>query len=760
MNEVQQLPEPESSAALTLRQEVSPERWDCIVRKALAQSQIVEDVRERCCQSGVSLSEALRQVSPKTPWPTFQYWSRRAGDGSKVSWENLLDRRIPPRPKRISKEVRASAGALRRVRPTMSGDEARSHLVQQHGEVDGRISDTSLLRIWREAGLVGLEHPVAAEVVEETFHGGAGLALIGAAASETGALDALARAVKEEGVRTVERIDALNLEVPAEPTGRDERGRLTAEYNRAVRAGVAPGTADGRWAPDYVKRQQRDLGKLQVLGHRTQTTAMKLLATGLIPLLTERRGFDGLDGPFGDWLGLLGGVAYKPATLDKFLAQLALLDVEDALWEQHASWSRELAMRWGAGEGQPSWLRVIVYIDASQDPHWTYRYAKSGKVSRTGRVGPCLTRVTVTSGPGVPILMETYAGTVSLKKELPRLLERVDGIIGEGELRRVTLLVVDAEMATPKLLQMLVSDENRTFITVLKGVNIAKDFVATSEWQSYRDRDKLREGYIVLHGEGVPKEGLRIRVVEMHRDGRNPHSTYFGTCADPDEMDAVDVATAYLSRWPHQEHFFRNARNGMGMDRSHGFGGETVHNVAYDTKAEEAERRVRRTKEEEAYAQRALEIAEKEGRPEFRKTAKALVRATKAAQRTAKKDLEAIRTTPREIYTRDTARENVVTALMVTAFTLIEFVLREYCVNLGMELRTFIEHFVYLPVTMVTSDTEIRYRIHLSARNSIRADQLSKACAKVTSRGIRRNGKTLVFEAVEPERKRLPVRLI
>lgn len=729
------------------------------MKKAVTQARVVEEVRARCRTGEVSLSEALRQVSPNTRWPTFQYWSNRAGDGSTVSWEDLLDRRTPPRPKMISKEVRASAVTIRQVRPQATYEEARLLLVRQHGE-DGRISDTSLLRIWREAGLVGLELPVVAAVVETTYHGGAGLALIGAAASETNAFSALAEAVKEEAAHTVDRVKDLDLNVPPEAPGRDERGRLTAEFNRAVRAGVEPGETDARWSPDYVKRQQRELEKLQVLEHQTDTIAMKLLTTGLVPLLTERRGFDGLDGPCGEWLGLLGGVPYKPATLDKFLAQLGLLDVEDALWAQHASWSRELAMKWGSGKSQPGWLRAVVYIDATQDSYWTHRYARSGKVSRTGRVAPCLTRVTVTSGPGVPILMETYAGTVSLKKELPRLLNRVDALIGDGELKRVTLLVVDAEMATPKLLHMLASDEDRTFITVLKGANVPKNFVATSDWQSYRDRDKLREGHIVLHGEGVPKKGLKIRVVEMHREGRNPHSTYFGTCAPFDEMDASEVATAYLSRWPHQESFFRNTRNGMGLDRSHGFGGEMVLNVAYDTKLEQAERRARRAEDDEAFALHSLQEAEKEGRADFIKTAKALARATKTAHRNAKRELAAIRTTPREIYTRDTARENVVTVLMVTVFTLIEFVLREYCVNLGMELRTFIEHFVYLPVTMVTSDTETRYLIHLSARNQIRADQMRKACAEITSRGIRRHGRTLVFDAIEPERKRLPVRPI
>lgn len=112
-------------------------------------------------------------------------------------------------------------------------------------------------------------------------------------------------------------------QVPAEPAGRDEHGRLTAEYNKSTRAGVAAGEQGARWAPDYQKRQTRDLGQQRVLSESPDTLAQKALAIGVMPLLTERRGFDGLDGPQGAWLELLShGVAYKPRTLDKFLGQL------------------------------------------------------------------------------------------------------------------------------------------------------------------------------------------------------------------------------------------------------------------------------------------------------------------------------------------------------------------------------------------------------------------------------------------------------
>ncbi len=96
-----------------------------------------------------------------------------------------------------------------------------------------------------------------------------------------------------------------------------------------------------------------------------------------------------------------------------------------------------------------------VCIPGPADPYWTQRYASSGKVTRLGRVMPCLSRVAVTGGPAVPLLVETTAGTVSLKKALTGVLKAVEDAAGLGEIRRVTL--EDAEAATAGLLTALSS---------------------------------------------------------------------------------------------------------------------------------------------------------------------------------------------------------------------------------------------------------------------------------------------------------------
>jgi len=748
-----------SAIGKELQSNLKPKQWAERVTKADEQARVVSSVRAGASR-GLPMSKVLKTVSPNTPWPTFQYWNARVGEDSDVPWESFLDRRIPPRPETIPDVVRASAIALRSARANMECDQARSLLTAQHG-AKGDISDSSLFRIWREAGLIAETEDFEEEEVE-VFHGGAGLAMIAAAAAETQSFSALAVSVQEGAQQTVAR--QTQGEVRDELSGRDEKGRLTKEYNALNRAGVEPGKPDTRWTPDYQKRQERDLGELQVLEHGCHIISDKLLAIAATSLLTESRGFDGLSGPRGEWLGVLGGHAYMASTLDKFLAQLGLLDVEDSLWAAHASTASRVVSRWATAAGCPPWLSLILYVDATQEPHWTDKYAKSGKISRTGRIAPCLTRIAVNAGPGQPMMVETFAGSASLKTELPRVLERADDIIGKGELGR--LLVMDAEMAAVGLLSTLKADPQRDFVTVLKGVAVPKNFVPTTDWQTYRDRDKIREGTLILHGDGAPDDGLHLRVVEMRREGRHSQSTYFGTSCSPDTMTTPEVPDAYLSRWPNQEALFRNARNGLGLGTTHGYSGEWIANVALDTKRAKAERGVLRATSREVEARQRYQATQKPNAAtsvkQFSKSAKKeLVAATRSVHE-AEEALAKIESTPRLIYERDTARENVVTALRMHLFFLIEYVLREFFGGLGIELRTFIEHFVNMPVTVVTTDTTITYQIEANPRHHDRNRQMNEACNEATRRKITRGGRVISFEMVAPpeliKRKRVKVR--
>lgn len=795
------LSEPGSEMAIRLREKISERVWEQRVEAAKQRVKSLEAVCRKRDDTGISWLRCLREVEPDVSWSQYQYWCKKLRTGLGSNWERLLDYRTPPSRPTVPEQVRAVARTLRQVNPEMDCETARKHLMGAFGD-NGAISDTTLRRIWSEAGLAKAQQPPSRESAQ-SFHGGGGLALIGAAAEETGAPLALAKAVLAFGLDNVpdSETDAKSEAPPTSPLSapekRDGKGRFTADYNHAIRAGLAPGDEDPRFATDAAKRAQRDLTSLSILKQRPEILAHKFLSMGMTPLLTERRGFDGLVNTQGGWLAVLGGTAYMPATLDKGLAELALLKANSTLWAAHGQNWAATSRLWS--QGGPPWLQMLLYVDATQDPYWTRRYAASAKVSRIAKVMPALTRVAVMAGPGVPLLMVTIAGAVSLKSELIPTLERLEETVGKGEVGRIT--IVDAEVATAQASVLaLAGMPDRYFITVLKGSMAslaAKEACDWQEWADYRDRDQVREGALLLTGEGAPAGGLRLRLVEMRREGRQSKSTTFATTAPGDTLGTADVVTAYLSRWPHQEQRFRDGRNGGGLNRTQGYGGEHVTHVAIETELEKAEQRVARAQarvaKEAANLDAAIDLKEgihaelktsrkkltvakkthrdpagseeladataaKEVKERRTKAAQQAVTSTTKALHAAKKKLENAemeldkkKTTPRVIYRRDTTREDIGTALTATLLMLVQYVIREFFPQgTRMEWRTFIELFVYLPVTVKSSSKQIAYQIEASLRDPARLAQLRHACEEINRRKIHRKGKLLRFSVADP----------
>jgi hypothetical protein len=641
--------------------------------------------------------------------------------------------------------------------PTITVEEARKHLVAQFGEERGGISGTSLKRIWKETGLAqprgGHRGGARGEQVTQ-LTGGGGLALLAAAAAETGVVAELGAAAVEQA----EEQARLQPEVVGNEHDnlRDNHGRFTSAYNKAEHG---EGPSDRRRDPDSTKRTRRALATVTLCESQPETVGQKLLAIGTSPLLTERRGFDGLESPSGAWLAALGGHAYADTTLDKCLSELALVDAGEALWTVHAQQWQKLTKPWSEGADVPWWRRHVVYVDGTQDPYWTRRFASAGKVSRVGRTMPCLTRVALMGGPGVPLIVETFAGTVSLKKELLPFLARAEAVLGEGELGRLT--IIDAEMGTTPLLTELADRPGHWFVTVLKGSTERSARLSEAQpWRPFRERDKLRELSIQLGDTTNDAQGLVLRGVEMVREGsRNPTSTLFVTNATIEELSTEEVAAAYLSRWPHQEQRFRDGRNGVGLNRSHGYSGQNVAHVALSTKLEKAGRRVahansglERAMTVEALAQARLDESSRGQRTE----AKALLATTARARRLAERRMEtverehaALASQPREIYVRDTTRDGIVTCAKLTVLMLIEYVLKEYFGGLRMEPRTFIELFVAVPVTIRETRREVMYEFRANPRSPINTQRLRDACAEVDGRKIRADGKRMRFVVVE-----------
>jgi len=590
------------------------------------------------------------------------------------------------------------------------------------------------------------------------LHGGGGLLLLQAAELETGAISAQAEAV---------------LSAAAEETGgggqprpedeaRDNRGRFTAEYNSRRQERYEAAGLDPFFHSVSEVREERDLSSLQVVRMGLETLWARLCTVVALPLVTERRGMWGLDGPQGAWLATFSSFAYKAGSAEKTLSELKLLDVGGVMWDAHAvTWGRVL-LRWVDG---PGWRQLVAYVDTTTDPYWTKRFAASGKVARTGRVQPSLSRVNLSAGPGVPIFMEVVSGTAKLKDQLVELLKRADELLGAGELGRIT--VVDAECGTATMLQTFASWSARDLVTVLKGSQRqGKTLQETGPWLPFRERDRVREARVVLADE------LLVRVVEMERVGsRHPTSTWFATTADEDLLTTCDVAAVYLSRWPSQEDLFRRGRDGAGLERSHGFGVSKTQNVAVLTKREKADEKVQRCNAElrgalgaqidaelgleDARSRLAVRKADGEkldGRNKLgARQARARLQEARQQVRTVERDrVKALReqrkqqSMPDEIYVRDTGLDSITTCLKMTLLALLEYICQEYLGGRRITPRVFAEAFVPLPVRIIERRHEVIYEVEPNQRDPEMMALLSEAFERINQRNLRRGKRRIV----------------
>ena len=748
---------PTTDHGKAIRAEVSDARWAQVVADAEARASRLEAVFAHVAEHGSSWRSAVRAVGGGVSWPTFRHHKRHYESRPGPAWERLLDGRVPP-DRSYPEEVGKTAVLLRRLDAEIGVSEARAKLVKLYGAADGGVSDTWLKRVWAEAGVSQPRggRGAGSGVEEQRFHGGGGLALLVAVEAEKGMTLRLAESVQAQGAVAALRQEGST--VVADDGERSADGTFTAAYNARRREGCEPGEADARWAPDEDKAQRRALQGLGSVEMKPETLARKLLAMGVTPMLTERRGFDGLEGPAGQWLGVLGGVAYMPATLDKALAELGVLDVGSEMWGTHACTWTELSGRWC--EEEDSWPQSVAYIDGTADPYWTRAFAASGKVSRVNRVMPCLTRLAIHSGAGVPLYVETHAGAASLKKRILPMLEALDRAVGsEAEVDRLT--IVDAEVGTVEMLHALDDQAGLVFITVLKGAVLKSALrFREGEWMPFRDRDEVREVELGLRrsGKGESTVWSRFRCVEMRRtSSRKPQVTTFVTNAHADDIGTVEIATRYLLRWPRQEQKFRLGRDGGGLNRSHGYGGARVTHVALENKKDVAARSV-------AHATRRAEIADDVGSnlaeacaewpAQPRKQLEALTDRNrrergKALERSRERQ-EHVGSMPEEIYVRDTGRDSIMTCLKLNALSMVEYALQEYFGGVRMAWRTFIEQFVHLPVTVRNSATRREYVLAANPRQPERMEQLERALAEINRRQILLGHQLLVF-ALERE---------
>lgn len=785
--------EPASLELIRVKSCISAESWQRRVEQAARDEPVIRAILEEVA-AGALLNAAIAKVLPakRRSWAL-----RRIPEYRERGFEALIDARTPREP-RVSVACRQVVQTARELNPRVTADEVLALLHEQ--QVTPLPSKTTIKREFsRVVERAKYQRKKAAraearvEVVELPL---AGAELLGAAEEETGGIAALTGEVVRIGQ---EARDASAGRKPAKDVERrNARGQFTVAYNRARRR------QRGEEIASYLRTaEEKGEGRVpswpRFVREKPETIDAKLRMLVFGGMVAGSKGWDALRAAEAAGLASVARFAYMPSTLAKFVSALAVSGAAQPLIEVVGRrWHQVAQERWG----EPGAMAAI-YIDNHAKEVWTSLFTQSGKVSRLGRVMPCITTTYAHTGAGTPVVLSVQSGAAPLAPRLVELVERAERLL-ETDVRRAT--VIDAEGCTFDLLASF-AKAKRVLITPLKPSRVPElelTYSRGSYFRPYREHDELRvaQATLVHKSTGRSLEVGALLVRRAHRDT----DTVLLTTGLALGMEGHDLADLYYRRWPVQENAFKESAV-VGLGEHRGNCARMVTNVAVVTELERLQTRAQRdaetltrlTDEAAVLAGEAAEQTREQARAEaalstrrrrldnriaqdktsgktFARIAldhqQALVHAeacttTAAKARDALNDNTTRRATleqraadvaaritrlepRRTIRQIDVAQDTILTAIKLTAVQLISFVLREYLSSLPMTPQTFVQRILTIRGRKeISRDTELVV-FYENRRDPLVNEALRSACQRLNQRALSRDGRRLQFAVQQP----------
>ena len=736
----------------------------------------------------MSKERAIREVAPDEPLST---WKQRLTRYRSGGWQALVNRNRVGAARKVSPEVVAVVRGLLEGNPELRSEA----LCAKVNKVLGiSVQGATMRKLLRDLGLAHRPGPPGPSMKAEPLPL-AGAELLKGAEADLGAVARLTADIEA----ALEALPDETGPVLDDRANRDERGRFLASYNE----GQAKGEADlgPKFETVDIRRQGRDLSAMRTANSSYPSLFRKALALTLFPCVLDTPRPDGLRHWQGEHLAGLVGVAYMPETLLKFMRELKLAGVADAMRESAARF-------WMTVEGpalDPVTGAVVLYADTTTKPIWTHHFSRSTPVAKLGgRVMPAMSTVMLHSGTGTPLVYRTFSGTVSLPDKTMELIREYEAAAGEATVKR--LLVMDREGHAIEYIKKLQSG-TWLYIVPLRSNVLGPNaqFDALTEWAPYGEQgDEVREGRLLLHDRRKGEGDLWVRVVarKRHRTGKE---AWYATNAPQVEFPPPVILDRYFDRWPLQEHRFRDAYGRVGLHVHHGFGKELVANIAVLDRIEQLEGRLRRLERarddattaatdlsvqaaqlEEAVTKVAGRIAELRSQEDAdvavgRGSSKlfverhALIRSLEtwhhsARQRldgfvqsrdehvgrasTAESTIERVRAEAdklsrrRQIYTVDTELDEIMTAFKLTFVNLCMHLMKRY-LGAQMELDTLIQAVLTLPGERTVTRSTETVRIYRHDRDRKVMPLVETACRLLTEKRLMRNKRRLIYEVVD-----------
>jgi hypothetical protein len=759
--------------------------------------QAIQEVRGR--PEGETERDAIARIVTWAHRSSYRRW-QDAFDAH--GFEGLLDWRIAHQ-SRMPAAVREAICTLRRADANYPVSDIVVFVAKHH---EFQTSETTVKRVLKSAGLHRRPGPSATPPVSGARRLElAGMRLVEAAAVETGYVGALAQGIVEH-IADLPRPAEV---APVDTSDRDDCGRFLPAYNERYRKPDGDQLGPG-FASVSVKREGMDPDRLQVGQVSQEVIERKLYAVMASPLLGTGR-WDGIRVPRGQLLDELCGVAYMPATLEKFTGELKYAGVANTLWEVHARLWLEQTPDWGDER-----RAAVLYVDGSTKPIWTTLFSQATKVSNVGRTMPGIEQIAFHSGYGVPLWMATHSGRAPLVKHVPRMLSEMERTWGSSAVGRI--VVIDAEANSVPFLQELErAPTSRAWVTRLRADWLeGKRIFNRTNYQPYRDGDRVRVGLVDLNDPNVKAGQFRVRVVEVERRTTGK-VTYLGasTRLDENEWNSKDLADLYFDRWPNQEANFRAVNQATGSKQVHGYGKRLVDNISVVTKLDQldgqirgAQERLEHQQQEQVERSRKLreqariqarrirrsetvdrklkgrklvgadvllstqklvaerlelvgEVAQREKvlakqRHQLQNVEKQIER-TQHQLQTRTEHHDAIQD-QRQIFAHDVELDSLFSLLKVGLTLLATYVLKKYLGDARMDPTTFLQRMATLPATLRTTPQLEIVTFEYNQRDPEVMGLLKAHCLAINDRGLRlRSGRTLRL-AVEdaPPRSRPP----